>query len=120
MLRHAHAAQIRRGVDLGRMGACGRAEIFALPSDENRKKKAITAALFVTGFLGVRPRLSSDSRFAAYGMSGSSSLPGYTPNRGPAWPRILTVWLSCSILSGFFNTVTGLICKIRSRTSESG
>jgi hypothetical protein len=45
---------------------------------------------------------------------------GYTPSRGPAWPRILTVWLSCSIFSGFFNTVTGLICKIRSRTSESG
>jgi hypothetical protein len=44
----------------------------------------------------------------------------YTPNLGPACPRIFTVWLSCSILSGFFKTVTGLICRIRSRTSESG
>jgi hypothetical protein len=44
----------------------------------------------------------------------------YSPNRGPVWPSIFTVWLSCSIFSGFFNTVTGLICKIRSRTSESG
>ncbi len=36
------------------------------------------------------------------------------------WPRILTVWFNCSILSGFFRTVTGLICKILSSISLSG
>jgi hypothetical protein len=36
------------------------------------------------------------------------------------WPRILTVWFNCSILSGFFKTVTGLICKILSSISPSG
>ena len=35
-------------------------------------------------------------------------------------PRILTVWFNCSILSGFFRTVTGLICKILSSISLSG
>ena len=32
----------------------------------------------------------------------------------------LTVWFNCSILSGFFKTVTGLICKILSNTLLSG
>jgi hypothetical protein len=44
----------------------------------------------------------------------------YDSNLALEWPRILTVWFNCSILSGFFRTVTGLICKILSSISLSG
>ena len=44
----------------------------------------------------------------------------YASTIAVVWPRIFTVWFNCSILSGFFKTVTGLICKILSSISLSG
>ena len=58
--------------------------------------------------------------FWSLALRDSSSRPPYDSTLAVVWPRILTVWFNCSTLSGFFKTVTGLICKILSSTSLSG